>query len=137
MSEKVLYYLEQLRKEPRDENAYHSLMELSDSDVPELITTFYEEKNPKIQVVLVEAIWQHRSLEVLVFLQEALRHHYPDVWKAALDGIVAINYPLGIKILADEKARLQSLDEKTVGERLDWIDEAYKQLQETLQNDNP
>ncbi len=134
MSKEVLYYLEQLRTGPRGEDAYHSLVELDDSYVPELVEAFYQEKNPKMQALLVEVVRQHRLPETLTFLQEALRHHHAEVWKSALDGIVAIRHPQGIKILADEKARLQTLNDTIASERLEWIDEAYEQLQERLQN---
>ncbi len=132
MSEEVVYYLERLRTGPRAEDAWHSLVELDDSYLPELMEAFKQEQSPKIQAVLVEVSWQHRSSETLPFLQELLRHYHSEVWKTALDGIVAINHPQGIKILGDERARLQALNDKTARERLEWIDEAYEQLQDGL-----
>ena len=117
---------------PRAEDAYHSLVELDDSYLPELMEAFKQEPRPQIQAVLVEIIWQHRSAETLPFLQELLGHYHSDVWKTALDGIVAINHPQGIQILADERARLQAFNNKTARERLEWIDEAYEQLQDGL-----
>jgi hypothetical protein len=134
MSEEVLYYLAQLRSGPHREDAFHSLVELDDSYIPKLIEAFNQEENSQIQAVLVEVIWQHHSSQALPFLQEVLRHPHSEVWKTALDGIVAINRPQGLKILASERARLQALNETTTRERLEWIDEAYEQLQQNLQN---
>jgi hypothetical protein len=137
MSEEVVSHLERLHTGPRAEDAYHSLVELDDSYLPELMEAFRQEQSPPIQAVLVEVIWQHRSSETLPFLQALLRHYHSDVWKTALDGIVAINHPQGIKMLADERARLQALDDKTAQERLEWIDEAYQQLQDGLSHTVP
>lgn len=132
MSEEVLYYVQQLRK--GDENAYHSLIELDNSYIPELIDLFHQETHSAMQAELLEVIWQHRSPETLSLLQEALHHAAPDVWKTALDGIVALNHPRGIDILAAEISRLQSLTDKAAGEPLEWVIEASGQLQDSLNN---
>ncbi len=132
MSQEVLYYLVQLRK--GDENAYFSLIELDDSYLSELIDLFYRERSEAIQAELVEVIWQHRSAETLTFLQEALHHHNSEVWKTALDGIVAINHPRGIRILEEAKAELSSLNDTSARERLEWIEEACEQIQANLEN---
>ncbi len=68
MNEEVVYYLERLHTGPRAEDAYHSLVELDDSYLPELMEAFKQEQSPQIQAVLVEVIWQHRSSETLPFL---------------------------------------------------------------------
>jgi hypothetical protein len=132
VSEAVLYYWEQLRK-GNFEDAYHSLIELDDSYLPELIDCFYQEKNAHIQAILLEAIWQHRSATTLGYLKSLLTNANPDIWKLALDGIIAINNSQGLKILEDEKVRLQTLDSKTVSERLEWVEESYNQLQDNLE----
>jgi hypothetical protein len=136
VSEEVLWYVSQLRRSDknRSNNAYFSLIELDDPYVPEIIEAFYQEKDPKAQVLLVEVIWQHRLPESLPFLHEILRHESSAMWQCALDGIVAINDPQGIKILADEKARLELLNDKTARERMEWIVEAHEQLKEALEH---
>lgn len=132
MSDEVRYYVEQLRK--GSEDAYHALMELDNSYIPELMELFYQEKNSAMQAELLEVIWQHRSQQTLSLLQEALHYDSAEVWKTALDGIVALNHSRGLDILAHEKARLQTFTDKAASERLEWIVEAYQQLQENLHN---
>lgn len=132
MTQEVLHYIEQLRK--GSEDAYHALIELDNAYIPELMGLFYQEKNSEMQALLLEVIWQHRSPDTLLLLQEALHYDDAEIWKTALDGIVALNHLQGLNVLADEKARLHTFTDKSATERLDWIDEAYQQLQENLQN---
>lgn len=134
MSEEVLFYLGQLRRGIYREDAYHALIELDSSYLPEFISLFHQEKNPIIKALLLEVICKHKMLETLFFLQETLHSNDAHVWKTALDGIVAFNYPQSIEILVNEKARLQTCSDKGATERLEWIEEAYQQLQENLQN---
>jgi hypothetical protein len=56
------------------------------------------------------------------------------MWQCALDGIAAIKHSDGLKILADEIARLELLNDKKALERMEWVAEAYEQLEEALEH---
>jgi hypothetical protein len=107
------------------ENAYHSLIELDTSALPMLQEAFRTETDPNIKAILVEAIWQSRQPVVIPFLAEALDNIYPQVWKAAIDGLVAILHN-------DAMAALESARHRSAGDKREWIDEAIKQVRERI-----
>jgi hypothetical protein len=123
-------YLERLRG-PDSENAYHSLIEADDAIIPILIDAYRAEQDFEIRSDLVEIIWQHRLPNTIGFLSEAIDDPAPDVWKSALDGLVAIGGMPTIAVLESAKQRLGfgSQKERT---KVQWIDEAIQQIVEKL-----
>jgi HEAT repeat protein len=122
-SEMASYYIQRLTG-PDGEDAYHSLVEADDAVVPLLIEASRVERNSAIRAELVEIIWQHRLPETVRFLAEALDDPAPEVWKSALDGLVALGGPSAIRVLESAKQKAFPRD------RADWIDEALQQLRE-------
>jgi hypothetical protein len=82
------YYIKRLDG-PDGDNAYHSLIEADDAIIPFLIEAFRNQQNPAIRSTLVEIIWHHKLPETVEFLSEALNDSAAEVWKSALDGLVA------------------------------------------------
>ena len=122
LAEYAAYYIERLGG-PEGEDAYHSLVEADDAIVPFLIEAFRSERRPAIRAELVEIIWQHRVPETIQFLSEALEDRAPEVWKSALDGLVALGGQAAVEVLESAKQRARS------SERASWIDEALRQIQ--------
>jgi hypothetical protein len=119
------------------DNAYYTLLTAADESIlPLLIESYCAEKNLNMRITLIELIWQQRSSKALEFLADVLQDSESDIWKEALDGIVAIDDPVGIEILEREKMRLLalSLAGKDIQGRTEWVKEALEQLREILQN---
>lgn len=136
MNDELVYYLEKLRR-TKSEDAFFSLLHLDEKYIPLLITAYRSEKDPSIQALLVEIIWQHRSIKFLNFLGEVLEHANMKVWQCALDGIAALPHESGLSILQRERQRLldpmnDKDDPDNSKERIKWIDEAVEQIRREL-----
>ncbi len=126
MNDPVQEYLQQLHQLDHDD-AFFNLIEADDTIVPRLIEAYHSETDEHIRATLVEIIWQHRLTSSLDFLAQALHDNQPEVWKAALDGIVGIGGNAGLALLIQHRGQLQSsLGPSDV--RLRWIEEAIQQL---------
>src|SRR5215467_17794 len=132
MIDDIDHYLQQLREED-SENAFFNLLEIDDSLVPKLIEAYWHESSRDFRLVMLNAIWEHRLPTTLGFLGEALKDNDSEIWKEALDGIVAINALEGLEILEAEKRRLLPFRPKS-NDRLEWVEEALAQLSENLVN---
>jgi HEAT repeat protein len=122
LSEQVAYYIGRLRG-PDGEDAYHSLIEADDAVVPLLIEAFGVQKDMNVRAELVEIVWQHRLPETVGFLARALDDPAPEVWKSALDGLVALGGPSAVQALERARERAQP------GDKADWIEEALEQIE--------
>ncbi len=78
MNDYVAYYVRQLHTHDFDQ-AYHSLLEMDDGDVPYLMEAYHAEINPHVQAVLVEIIGQYHLPETLDFLAETLQDREADI----------------------------------------------------------
>lgn len=135
MEEYIRYYVDKMRKGKGD--ASLPLMEMDNEAIPLLIEAYYRERNKAIRISLIEAVWQHRSVNTLDFLAEVLQDDTPEIWQQGLDGIVATARQEGLEVLKAEKARLLALPKVPKG-RIEWIDEAFDQLTEFLADqENP
>jgi len=113
----------------RPENAYNALLtNTATEDVPALIAAYDAERNAKVKARLVEIIWQKRAPDSLRFLEQALQRPEAAVWRAALDGIVAIGGEKALALLETEKRRMYSNLSADMGLRADWIDEAIDRI---------
>ncbi len=130
MEDDLAYYLARLHDQGVNaEGAYFALVEVDDSRLPELIEAFHAETSLDVKAILVEIIWEHRLHESLPFLFDTFKNPYPEIWKNALDGIVALRASEGRGYLESERQRI--LDEpQRDSTRLEWIDEALRQMQE-------
>lgn len=125
--EYVADYIERLRQ--GDEDAFHALIEADASVLPLLIEQFHKEGNRMTRARIVECIWQHRNPAMVDFLASALLDPVPEVWKQALDGLVAIGGARSIHALQQAKLAPSSLASTPHGITAEWIDEALDQLQ--------
>ena len=119
-------YLQQLHQ-PDHDDAFFSLIEADNAIVPRLVEAYQSETDPRIRAMLIEIIWQHRLPSSLEFLTQALHDDHPEVWKAALDGIVGIGGDASLAIRVQQKDWLQAHPEPS-NLRLRWIEEALQQL---------
>jgi HEAT repeat protein len=120
------HHIERLRN---DRDAFFPLIEADDAIVPILIEACKTESDPGVRAELVEIIWQHRVPETVEFLSEALVDDAPEVWKNALDGLVALGGEAAINAL--ESARNRGLSHRQgTAAQAEWIDEAIQQIKQ-------
>lgn len=119
----VLKFLEEFRKGDRDA-AFFGLLDLDRRLLPELMSLFRSESEPQVRAFLVEILWQHRQATIIPFLGDALQDSAPEVWKEALNGLVALASPAALGVLREAKSRRS--DSK---EFRRWVDEAIDQVE--------
>jgi len=125
MNDDTAYYLSEARNGDIDA-AYHSLIELPNHLLPDLEEAYRGEADPEIRALIVEAVWQHRLPTSVDFLAVAVEDPYPEVWKQALDGLVALASAESRKVLELVKSRVAGQDAILRA----WIDEAIDQIDE-------
>lgn len=106
--------------------AYHSLVELGPQVLPELQRRFAGSRDASFRAALVELARQVNSEDALALLDAAIRDASPEVWKNALDGLVALASPGAIAVLEAAARRRppgRTSDEEWEG----WIREAVEQ----------
>lgn len=130
----VEYYLSALA---RDEFAvaFHALTEASPNVIPKLIVAFRKETDPRVKRALVEIIWNHRQPGTIPFLGEALADPNDNVWKCALDGLVALASPASLEMLGAALPNPSFSDQRRNHFRT-WIEEAVGQVQEQMVNNS-
>jgi hypothetical protein len=124
-TESIARHIECLRKPETPEEAWHSLEDLEGLDtqaLPILQQFAASEKDEEIRARLVEAVWQNRRPESVPFLARMLNDLSKKVWKAALDGLVAIGTNEALAALKTERANASA-------KQLEYIDEAIDQLE--------
>lgn len=75
------------------DDAWHSLRELGPVALPLLHEEYYSIDDFVKRIAIIQIVSQWRTQESLRFLAACLRDPHPDVWKAALDGVVSIGGP--------------------------------------------
>lgn len=120
MDELVQYYVEKLT-EAEAEDAWHSLRELGPAALPSLIRSFTAATDLITQVALVEVIGECRFQEGVPFLFRRLEDDRPEVWRAALDGLVKVGGGAVLSLLGVAQARADP-------ERAAWVAEAREQI---------
>ena len=120
-------YLERFRQGVR-ENAFLGLTEMDHDELPELIGEFNKERNSRTRAFLIEVIWQHRQQSVIPFLAEVLHDPEPEVWKEALDGLVALASPPALDALHSARTR-EFPRQRDTQEFRRWIEEAIEQAE--------
>ena len=106
--------------------AYHSLIELGPPVLPELAARFAESRDVAFRAVLVELARHVRSPDALPLFSTALQDDSPEVWKQALDGLVALASPAAIALLEQAMGRTPP-GRTEVAEWQSWIQEALQQ----------
>jgi HEAT repeat protein len=129
---RIAWYLDRLRGgEPND--VFFDLIELGTSALPILIDAFRREPDNSVRAFLLNVIWEFRSPASIPALAEALNDPDSEVWKQALDGLVAIKSKEALSALQAAKHRRPETDAETIEFR-SWLDEAIEQLTEQIRN---
>ena len=110
------------------EKAYFGLIEMNHNIIPDLIDEFRKEKDTQTRAFLVEVIWQHRQQSIIPFLAEVLNDPAHEVWKEAMDGLVALHSPDSVAALRSAKLRKFSRQKDTLQFRK-WLEEAIEQAE--------
>jgi len=129
----VSFYVGQLR-DGDSEAAFHSLIEADRAAIPKLIEVCKAERNPETRAQLVNIIWEFRDPSTISFLGEALFDSSSRVWKAALDGLVALGCPAALPFLRAALSR-ESLGTSNSDSFRIWVEEAIEQLEARLKED--
>jgi HEAT repeat protein len=127
--------LQQLRSGD-SEAAFHNLIELDPDVLPTLIAAFQEETSAEFRSSLLRVIDEFRSPVALSAFASALRDRRPEVWRAALNGLVSLKSPAAAELLAQavvDEGRLPMPDR----EFLDWLQEAHQQAIEAYAQAKP
>jgi HEAT repeat protein len=98
--------------------------------LPYFIAAFMAENCPERRELLIRVIWQFRTPAVLPALAIALNDPSVEVWKNALDGLVAIGGDQARRILIDAGAKAAAIQAEA--EKLEWINEALTQLTDSV-----
>ncbi len=127
-ADEIAYYIQQLHSSD-SEDAYSALLANTSAEaVPALIAAYDAERNAKVKAALVEIIWQKRALDSLDFLRQALQRPESPIWRAALDGIVALGGAPALALLEAEKSRLYATLAADTSFRVGWIDETIDRI---------
>lgn len=121
----VSYYLERLEG-PDGAHAWHSLREAGAAVLPYLAVALRDEQSPAVRERVVELIWQTREPSAVGTLATALEDPAPQVWKAALDGLVTIGGPSVTALLRSALAASQRGAHRVPA---DWLAQAIEQLE--------
>jgi HEAT repeat protein len=108
--------------------AYHSLVELGPRVLPELEKQLAASRDATFRSALVELARQLHSEDALPLFEAALRDPSPDVWKAALDGLVDLASTASL-VLLEQAAQREPPGRTDTAEWEAWVREALQQAQ--------
>lgn len=120
MDAAIRFFLDQARAGD-SESAFHGLRELGVSCLPEIQSAYRSEPDSQIRAFILSVVREWRSPSSVGFLAEAIQESSPDVWKAALDGLVTL--ASAEAALELESAICQERDDL----RREWLREAWDQ----------
>lgn len=129
----IAHYLERYHMGDAD-GAFHGLLELDQASLPELVHEFYAATETRLRVFLLGVIWQHRQQSVIPVLGEALLDSEPEVWREALDGLVALASPASLEALYAARMRSFTRQEDAKEFRC-WLEEAIEQAEFVVRKD--
>lgn len=124
---RIAYYLERYHMGDAD-GAFHGLLELDQATHPELVHEFRVATDTRLRVFLLGVIWQHRQQSIIPVLAEALLDSEPEVWREALDGLVALASPASLDALYAARTRHFARQEEAKEFR-NWLEEAIEQAE--------
>ncbi|MBN2371761.1 MAG: HEAT repeat domain-containing protein [Vicinamibacteria bacterium] len=109
-------------------HAFHSLVELGPVALSELEKRFSSTRDDALRAEIVVIVRHlHTDLSVPLF-EAALADRSPEVWKAALDGLVDLASPEAIALL--ERSRTQPPAGTAEAEWESWVSEALDQARD-------
>ena len=109
-------------------HAFHSLVELGPAALPELEKRFGSIRDHRLRAELVVIVRHLHTDHSLSLFEAALGDRSPEVWKAALDGLVDLASPGAIAIL--ERRRAEPPAGTAEAEWRSWIGEALAQARD-------
>lgn len=133
LRETVTRFLDELDG-PKGEEALCSLTSLPSEALRFVAEAYHRETDGRRRQSLIHALWQFRDAAALATLSAALRDPDDRVWKEALDGIVTVGGPAGLRVL--EEARSDLPGDRMSSTKREWIDEAIEQLEEAMTREN-
>jgi len=113
-------------------SAYHSLVELGPPALPELQKQLAVSRDRAFRAALVELAGRMHSEAALPLFEAALRDPAPEVWKAALDGLVALASPASL-LLLEEAVEREPPGRTGFPEWEAWVREALQQARAALE----
>lgn len=126
----VSFFLAKLRANEFEE-AFHGLSELESDVIPLLVNAFHEENDPSIRSELVRIISEFRSKKAIPFLKDVSTDPNSEVWRCAIDGLVASGDRDALMALKHIKSESELYRSKPIV-YVRWIDEACDQLEDRL-----
>jgi hypothetical protein len=120
LQELVDHYVSQLSG-PNAFGARHSLIEAGAPALALVVDAFGAATDPHVKVSLVEIVSEYRTDAAVPFLQDLLLNRKPEIWKAALDGLVILGDHTALDALRESRVTISR-------EMRPWIDEAIRQI---------
>jgi HEAT repeat protein len=111
--------------------AFHSLIELGPEVLPELQTRFAGSRDAAFRAALVELARYLHSADALPMFGRALHDPEPNVWRAALDGLVDLASPAAAALL-EEALRSAPPGRTRVSDWTSWLEEALRQARAAI-----
>jgi HEAT repeat protein len=109
---------------PESGDVWFRLLEYGSAAVPSLEEALRAASSPRVKAQIVELLWQTREPLVVGSLAEALNDPAPEVWKAALDGLVSIRDASASRVLRET---LVASERGAHHVPADWLREALEQ----------
>jgi hypothetical protein len=120
LQEFVDHYVAELSG-PNAFTAWHSLIEAGPSALPLVVEAFHAAADPQVKVSLVKLVSEYRSEYAVPFLASCLAERKPEIWKAALDGLVILSGSPAMEALREARSTAPP-------DRRHWIDDAMQQI---------
>lgn len=122
LPEMVKYDASQLSGD-RADDAWHSLVELGPAALPHVVRAFEARSESSVAIPLIRVASEYRTKEALPFFATLLEATDDEIWKTALDGIVAMGDESAVTGLRDASQTLGN-------EKRPWVEEAINQIKE-------
>lgn len=121
----IAHYLSEF-EEGGEENAFHCLIEMSHDALPELEKAYHASKKSGHRVFLLNVIWEYRQQSTISILCTALYDQEPEIWRTAMDGLVALASQSSLRALESARTRqfTNSRDQQCFQQ---WLEEAIEQ----------
>jgi hypothetical protein len=130
LADAVAYYLERYRQR-HDDEAFHGLRTLDASALPELAKVYHESTDTSARTFILNVIWQHRQPSEIPLLAEALFDSEPQIWKEAMEGLVAFASAESLQALRLARTRL--FTNHGEGKRFsEWLEDAIEQAESKM-----
>jgi HEAT repeat protein len=121
-SEIIAGYIDDLRKDKTLMGVCNPLEDLDAQALPVLQKFAVSEQDKDIRAYLVDVVWQYRRPESIPFLAQMLSDSSREVWKRALDGLVALGTDDALAALKTARTRASSNEREYIDEAIDQLE---------------